>query len=87
MNLLVRLARLGWLGSLCTLCGFMAGSLRSLWPWSAAQPPTGPLGAQIGVFLGLSVAGGMGVFLLEKASAKKGSGSPETEVSNSVSKD
>ena len=73
--------------TLCTLCGFMVGSLRSLWPWSAEQPPSGPLGTQIGVFLGLSIAGGLGVFLLEKASAKKGSGSPETEVSNNVSKD
>ena len=72
--------------TLCTLCGFMVGSLRSLWPWSAAQPPTGPLAAQIAVFLSLSVAGGLGVFLLEKVSANKESGGPKTETSNSVNK-
>lgn len=72
--------------TLCTLCGFMVGSLRSLWPWSASQPPTGPLSAQIAVFLGLAVAGGLGVLLLEKVSANKESGGPETETSNSVNK-
>ena len=57
--------------TLCALCGFMAGSLRSLWPWAAEQPPTGPLETQIGVFLGLAIAGGLGVILLERVSAKK----------------
>ena len=61
--------------TLCTLCGFMAGSLRSLWPWAAQQPPTGPPGKQIGIFLGLAVAGALGVLLLEKISTKKNVGS------------
>ena len=61
--------------TLCTLCGFMAGSLRSLWPWAAQQPPTGPPGKQIGIFLGLAVAGALGVLLLEKISTKKDVGS------------
>jgi len=61
--------------TLCTLCGFMAGSLRSLWPWAAQQPPTGPLGTQIGIFLGLAVAGAVSVLLLEKASTTKNAGS------------
>ena len=72
--------------TLCTLCGFMVGSLRSLWPWSASQPPTGPLGTQVGIFLVLSLAGGLGVLLLEKVSANKESEKSEIENSNGVKK-
>ena len=70
--------------TLCTLCGFMAGSLRSLWPWTAEEPPTGPLGTQIAIFLGLAVAGGLAVFLLEKASGQKESLDPDTASSRNV---
>ena len=57
--------------TLCMLCGFMAGSLRSLWPWNAQRPPTGPLGEQIVISLGLALVGAVGVLLLEKASVEQ----------------
>ena len=53
--------------TLCALCGFMAGSLRSLWPWDAQQPFVTPLWQQIAIFLALAIAGAIGILLLERS--------------------
>ena len=71
--------------TLCMLCGFMAGSLRSLWPWAAQNPPTGPLAKEISILLGLAIAGAMGVLIVEKASAKTSAADTDNATTQSKS--
>ena len=53
--------------TLSALCGFMAGSLRSLWPWDTQQPLVTPLWQQIALFVALAIAGATSILLLEKS--------------------